>query len=190
MTRLLFSLFVFLLLAATPARAADPELGPAVGSAIPHALDAEGQPGFDTLTGENGLVLFFVRSVDWCPYCKNQVINISGAATAFAERGYTLAYLSYDSVEKQAKFQTQRQITGAFISDPNSEVIDAFALRNPHHDEGSFAYGIPHPAIFIISPDKVIRAKLYENDYMSDRRSYENRPASSIILAEIDALAQ
>ncbi|MCP5118437.1 MAG: hypothetical protein GY953_47100 [bacterium] len=42
--------------------------GPAVGERIPHfeAVDQDGKrQTFDTLKGENGLVLMFVRSADW-----------------------------------------------------------------------------------------------------------------------------
>jgi peroxiredoxin len=185
----LFAVAAMMLMAVGAARASDAELGPAVGETIPHDLAVAGQPGFDALKGENGLVLFFVRSVDWCPYCKNQVINISGEAVAFEERGYNVAYLSYDAPAKQAKFQDRREIAGAFISDENSEVIDAFGLRNENHEEGSFGYGIPHPAVFIIGSDSTVQGKLYEEEYKSDRKSYQNRPAAEIILAEIDKVS-
>lgn len=35
-------------------------------------------------------------------------------------------------------------------------------LRDPQYKAGSMAYGVPQPAIFVISPQGVIRAKLAE----------------------------
>ena len=53
--------------------------GPKVGETVPYPIEALDQTGmaqtFDTLKGDNGLILLFNRSVDWCPYCQNQVID-------------------------------------------------------------------------------------------------------------------
>ena len=162
------------------------KLGPAVGDALPHDLSVNSQPAYSELTGEKGAVIFFVRSISWCPYCKNQVINISSNAAEFEARGRSLIYISYDAAADQAQFGTSKNLNGTFVSDTNSEIIDAFGLRNTDYDEEHFAHGAPHPAIFFVSPDGVIQAKLYEEDYLENRRSYQNRPALDIILETAD----
>jgi len=166
-------------------------LGPAVGEQIPHDLALGDAPGFDGLKGENGMALFFVRSVDWCPYCKAQVIEASGAYDDFAALGLEPVYLSYDTAEKQAAFAAQRDIAGSFVADPQSEIIKAFRLLNTNHKPGEFGYGIPFPAIFIVNGDGVVQARLYEEDYLTNAKSYQDRPAIEIVLeAAREAVSQ
>ncbi|MCI5046528.1 MAG: peroxiredoxin family protein [Aquisalinus sp.] len=163
------------------------DLGPAVGTALPHNLTVNGQVPYADLAGDNGAVIFFVRSISWCPYCKNQIINISSNAEAFEERGLSLIYVSYDAAEEQLKFKESRGLRGNFVSDPQSRIIDAFGLRNLDYDEEHFAHGAPHPAVFFVHPDGTIKAKLYEEDYLDNNRSYKNRPALDIILEKADS---
>lgn len=174
--------------AVSAAQAGD-ELGPPTGAALPHGLEALDSSGaeqsFETLAGENGLVLFFVRSVDWCPFCKAQALEVNEARGAFEARGLSVVIVSYDSVEKQAVFAARNAIGVTLLSDPESEIIDAFGLRNEAHMSGRFA-GIPHPAVFIVGGDATILAKLYEEDFASDDKSYQRRPAVSAILGAAD----
>jgi hypothetical protein len=64
--------------------------------------------------------------------------------------------------------------------------IDAFGLRNEKHVSGRFA-GIPYPAAFIVKPDRTIAAKLFEADYTTNDKSYQNRPEVAAVLAAADA---
>ena len=126
-----------------------------------------------------------MRSLDWCPYCKAQAIDVDGARAEFEKRGLALVILSYDPAEKLAAFAARENIGATLLSDPRSEIIDAFGLRNPAHTQGRFA-GIPHPAAFIITADRKIAAKLHEQDYASNDKSYRNRPAVGAVLAAAD----
>lgn len=170
--------------------AAQAELGPKIGSTIPHDLSATDSQGaarsLADLAGKNGLVLYFIRSVDWCPYCKAQTITVDAAQEDFAARGLSVVFVSYDSIEKQAQFAKQFDLRATLLSDPKSEIIDAFGLRNETHKEGRFA-GIPHPAAFVVTPDGKIAAKLYEEDYLTNDKSYRRRPEVSAVLAAADA---
>lgn len=80
-----------------------------------------------------------------------------------------------------ARFAVQREIPYPLLSDPGSRRIDAFGLRDPQHKRGSLAYGLPQPAIFIVSRDGVIPAKLTEE-------GYKTRPRLEAMLASIDRL--
>ncbi len=177
--------------AAPAADAAD--LGPNVGAAIPHDLAATDASGaardFDSLVGPKGMALFFVRSVDWCPYCKAQTLSVDASRAEFEKRGLSVVFVSYDAVEKQKAFAAAKNVGVTLLSDPKSEIIDAFGLRNEKHVSGRFA-GIPHPAAFIVKPDRTIAAKLYEADYATNDKSYVNRPEVGAVLAAADGALQ
>ncbi len=157
--------------------------GPAIGSKIPTALALTDQTGkarnFDNLKGENGLVLLFFRSARWCPYCKRQLADINAHADEITRRGFGLAALSYDSVKTLNRYSVDNEISYPLLSDHGSETIDAFGLRNEKFGKMHFAYGVPHPMIFVIAPDRTITAKLAEE-------GYKNRPTISAILDALD----
>ncbi|MCQ8185458.1 redoxin domain-containing protein [Parvularcula maris] len=157
------------------------ELGPAVGSTIPEA------ERFEAMMGEEGATIVFVRSVDWCPFCKKQVTELSEVKAEFAEEGQPLIFVSYDAAAKQAAFQKRSEIEGNFIADEGSELIMAFGLLNESHRPGSRAYGIPHPAVIVVDENGVVEAKLYEEDYTTNAKSYRNRPAVETILEAVKA---
>jgi peroxiredoxin len=161
------------------------DLGPPVGIAAPDIgtrLDQTGKPR--TLTdvmGKNGLVLMFFRSADWCPYCQAQLIDVNGGAAEIEKRGYRIAALSYDSPEILQTFTAKRHIAFTFLSDPKSEVIDLYKLRDPQYPPGSRAYGVPRPIIFVLDKSGVIKAKLYEE-------SFKVRPPVAAVISTLDEL--
>jgi peroxiredoxin len=179
-------LALLVLVVAPLAALAGPEdLGPAVGTTAPDIgtrPDQAGKPHqLPDLMGRNGLVLFFFRSADWCPYCQAQLIDINSGVAEIEKRGYHLAGLSYDSPEILQAFTVKRHLTYTLLSDPKSEIIDRYNLRDPQYPAGSRAYGVPRPIIFILDPQGVIKAKLYEE-------SYKNRPPVSAIVSKLDEL--
>jgi len=161
------------------------DLGPALGASLPHSLALNDQTGaergFDDLAGEQGLLLVFSRSMRWCPFCQSQAIDLNAHLEAFESRGYELALLTYDSVDELNAFAAKNAIAYDFLSDPDSEAIEAFGLRNPEYEGHPFADGVPYPVIFVVGPDRTIQAKLYEDDY-------KDRPAVELILAAMDAV--
>ncbi len=169
------------------------ELGPALGETIPHDLSVPTAHGkmedFQSLSGEKGMALFFIRSVDWCPYCQAQAIEVEGRAKEFQDRGLNVVFLSYDQPEEQRAFIKRRKIDSVVLSDTESEVIKAFGLFNENYEVGSRGYGVPHPAVFIVNNDRKVAAKLYESDFISNDKSYRNRPAVDLILEAVDAAA-
>ena len=180
----LLGLFALLIAATLPATAAPIDIGPALGSTVP-ALSATGLDGkpvsIKSLSGRRGVVLLFVRSAKWCPYCQKQLIEFRAAQAPLAAQGYTLAALSYDPPEVLARFAEQRQIGYSLLSDPKSATIDAFQLRDPQYKPDSMAFGVPKPAIFVISRKGVVEAKLAEE-------GYKVRPPVETVLAAIGGL--
>jgi len=156
--------------------------GPQVGDSVPHPLVALDQMAqqrtFDSLKGERGLILLFNRSVDWCPYCQNQVIEWNAAQARANALGYNVAELSYDEIDKITQFANRHSITLPLLSDPDSEIIRGFDILNETQKPGTFGYGIPYPIIFVINPKQVITHRFSEE-------SYKDRPAVDVVLGAL-----
>jgi peroxiredoxin len=167
--------------------AAAEDLGPAVGSKAPDIgtrLDQTGEPRtLADVTGKNGVVLMFFRSADWCPYCQAQLIDVNGGAAEIEKRGYRIVALSYDGPEILKTFSVKRHIAFTFLSDPKSEVIDLYKLRDPQYAPGTRAYGVPRPIIFVLDQNGIIKAKLYEE-------SFKVRPPVTAVISALDQLAE
>ena len=174
-----------LLLGINNASADSIDIGPAVGTAIPEFVvqDATGaSKKFADITGSAGVVLVFVRSADWCQYCKKQLKEIQAIIGPLEKRGYRLVSVSYDTPEVLTKSAVQLGVSYPLLSDKGSAMIDAFALRDPQYSEKSRAFGVPRPAIFIVDRKGVVRAKLAEE-------SYKIRPPAEVIITTVNALS-
>jgi peroxiredoxin len=173
------------LFATSPAAPASGDLGPAVGGKAPEigALqDAEGKShSLASLMGQNGVVLAFYRSADWCPYCQVQLIELNSRHADFERRGYRLAGISYDTPAALKRFVDNRSIAFPLLSDPGSTVIDRYGLRDPAYPPGHRAHGVPRPIIIVLDRDGVVKAKLYEE-------SYRTRPPTAVVLEALDKL--
>ena len=152
------------------------EVGVPVGGKVPiemPLLDRTGKP--TTLAaqmGQKGMVLFLVRSADWCPFCKAQLIRTNEIRGALAGKGLALAGLSYDKPEILAEFSAAKGISYPLVSDTGSRMIDALGLRDPQYEQGSFAYGVPRSSVLVLAPDGRVMAKFVDADYRS-RQSNE-----------------
>ena len=146
---------------------ADYIVGPVVGLEAP-SLDAATKVMPEGVSGEaraNGTALVFVRSADWCPFCKTQMKDLKTAAAPLAEAGWSLAAISYDSTEILEGFAAKEELNYTLYSDPDSVVISDFNLLNTDIEEGSRFWGIPHPAIVFIRNDGTVGAVLREDGY-------------------------
>jgi len=188
LTLALSLLAVGLALVVSPVRAnPDFDLGPAVNARAPDIgmpPDQSGKPrAMSSLMGDKGLVLFFFRSGDWCPYCQAQLMDLNTGVAAIESRGYRLAGISYDDPAILKAFTEKRSIGFTLLSDPKSEVIDRYKLRDPQYPPGNRAYGVPRPIIFILDKSGTIKSKLYEE-------TYTKRPPVSLVISTIDGLAR
>jgi peroxiredoxin len=180
------ALSVALLLAQPSSPASGQEFGPAVGAAAPSIgtpADQSGTPrSLASLMGERGLVLFFVRSADWCPYCQAQMIDLNAAVADIERRGYKMASISYDTPQILSTFVERRGIKYTLLSDPRSEVIDRYRLRDPQYQPGSRAYGVPRPIILVLDRSGTVKAKLHEE-------TYQKRPPAALLVETLDKVA-
>lgn len=190
--RALIIAFVALLVAtftqSGPSRAnPDFDLGPAINAKAPDIGTPPDQTGtpraLASLMGEKGMVLFFFRSADWCPFCQAQMMDLNTAVAGIERRGYKMAGISYDSPAILKTFIERRNIGYTLLSDPKSVVIDRYKLRDPQYPPGNFAYGVPRPIIFILDKNGVIKAKLYED-------TYTKRPPATLVIETLDKLAK
>jgi peroxiredoxin len=178
-----FGLLVF---ASLPLVAATEEFGPPIGAKVPDIGTPPDQTGtqrsLSSLMGEKGLVLFFFRSADWCPFCQAQMMDLNTAAGAIERRGFKMAGISFDSPQILSTFIERRGIKYTLLSDPKSEIIDRYKLRDPQYPLGSFAYGVPRPIIFVLDRSGTIKAKLYEE-------TYQKRPPAVLVVETLDKIA-
>ncbi len=154
------------------------------GSSIP-VLEAADQNGelqtLASLTGEKGLMLFFSRSFDWCPFCKAQLEDITAIQAEMEALGFNIASMTYDPIETLKLVEGDFGIAFTMLHDEGIKHVDAFGIRNPDPEPDSFAYGIPRPGIMLISPDGIILRKFAEENF-------RERPDLSYVLEAARAL--
>jgi len=127
------------------------------------------------ITGEHGAVIVFSRSLDWCPYCKAQALELETITADLDAAGWSLNLLTYDAPETLAAFASEKSLSYTFLSDTDSVTIDAFGLRNEEVKAGSRFDGIPHPAIVYISADGEVSGVQKEEGF-KDRPPTEGIP--------------
>jgi len=101
-------------------------LGPEVGQRFPHTLAAVDQAGktqsLKSLMGQKGLAVFFVRSADWCPFCKGQLVDANRHLARFRELGVSVVSISVDEVAPIAAFAQEQHIGYTMLSDPRGDI--------------------------------------------------------------------
>lgn len=149
---------------------------------IPAVLKGPDQHGkertLENISGEKGAVVIFSRSLDWCPYCQRQAIELKKKSSQFNKIGYKVAIITYDPPHKTKSFSDKKDLRFPVIYDEGSKIITDFGLLNTKHKAGSKFYGVPHPAIFVIAKDGSI-IKEYQED------GYKNRPDLDKILIDL-----
>ncbi len=191
----------FLLAAPASFAAADPDpvalsreaaagFGPAVGAQAPDFALLDAGSATRTLAdiaGPRGVVIFFNRSLDWCPICIAQTIELQGAAEAFEAAGWGLAVLTYDNTEALARAAERRELTLTLLSDQDSAVIDAFGVRDPIYAEPRHrAHGVPYPVAVAIGRDGVVAGKFWHEGGLGADRGYSVRVSAQAILSALD----
>lgn len=126
------------------------------------------------LLAKGPVALAFVRSADWCPFCRTQLQELQKNLPEIAGADIQLVALSYDAPATNAAAAKKLGLTFPLLSDPGSKTIDAYGIRNT--EAGGRAAGVPHPVLFIVDRAGTIRAKLA-------RDGYRERPESAEIVA-------
>ena len=162
------------------------QFGPAVGTMAPaiSATDADGAAqNFSSLSGENGLVVYFNRSLDWCPICVRQTLEVEAAADQFAEAGWGLAVVSRDDVATLERAKFRHEFSIPLLADADSALIDVFDIRDPvYADPAHRAHGVPYPMAFAINSDGEIVEKFWHEAGLGDQRGYATRVSAEDVL--------
>ncbi|MEO7412168.1 MAG: peroxiredoxin family protein [Opitutaceae bacterium] len=120
------------------------------------------------------VALAFVRSADWCPFCKKQLQELQASLKDIQAAGIQLIAISYDSPETNTAAAAKLGLTFPLLSDTGSKVIEAYGIRN--QEATGRGAGIPHPVLFLLDQQGVIRVKLM-------RDGYRTRPEPAEIIA-------
>ncbi|MGD8341412.1 MAG: peroxiredoxin family protein, partial [Gammaproteobacteria bacterium] len=119
--------------------------GPAVGDTFPHSLEALDQNGdpqsLTSLYGDKGAAVFFVRSADWCPYCKRQLADVNSRLAEFEALGLSVITVSVDEVPLIKQFYDEQNVGYTMLADPNGDINEALGIRDPQYPVGSAAFG-------------------------------------------------
>ncbi len=155
-------------------------LGPHVGQPVPDFRLHDGQGKVwsrDSIMGPKGAMLVFSRSLDWCPYCKTQAIELQGRLAALKAQGLGVALITYDSPAILADFARRRGITFPLLSDPGSRTIRAYGILNTTAAAGTRDYGIPFPGTFLLDARGKVTSRFFEEAYQ------ERNTVSTILIA-------
>ena len=144
--------------------------GPALGSRFP-GLRASYRGREITLieefAGVNGTVFVASRSLDWCPYCMRQMIQLQAHSAEFAAAGIGLVAITYDSPQLQQAFIDKFGITIPVLSDSSALSFKTLGILNGQYQPGDRQFGIPHPGMIVIDPAGVVVGKLFLEAYSS-----------------------
>lgn len=181
MTKIL-SRFAFLFTMLVPFVAAESIPGLKVGDRAPDFTiqDSSGsEVSLEGLLVDGPVALVFVRSAEWCPHCRRQLSELEAARASVEASGGRVVALSYDSVKTNAAAVAKLGLSFPLLSDVGSTVIDAYGIRNL--EAKGRGEGIPHPTVFVVDSDGVIRVKLR-------REGHRVRPESDEIRAAFEGL--
>jgi peroxiredoxin len=142
--------------------------GPAVGSSFP-GLNAtyEGR-AISLLTpfaGTRGTLVIASRSLDWCPFCMRQMIQLQDSKAAFDAAGIGMVAITYDDPGLLRAFVDQHHISIPVLSDVNALTFKTLGILNEDYQPGDSNYGIPHPGMIIVDPNGIVVGKLFVQDY-------------------------
>jgi peroxiredoxin len=144
--------------------------GPALGSRFP-GLRATYQGRDITLlepfAGPNGTVFITSRSLDWCPFCMRQMVQLQEHKTGFDAAGIGLVAITYDDPLLQQQFIDKFGITIPILSDRNGLSFKTLGILNENYRRGDPQYGIPHPGMIVITPGGEVAGKLFVEAYSS-----------------------
>lgn len=144
--------------------------GPAVGSHFP-GIRATYQGReislIEDFAGDKGTIFIASRSLDWCPYCMRQMIQLQAHKADFDAAGIGMVGITYDDPVLQQAFIEKFGITIPILSDINALSFKTLGILNEQYQPGDSQYGIPSPGMIIIDPQGLVVGKLFLEAYSS-----------------------
>tara|TARA_B100000686_G_C16793054_1_gene980150 strand:+ start:2957 stop:3283 length:327 start_codon:yes stop_codon:yes gene_type:complete len=100
-------------------------------------------------------------------------VQLTEISNQFAAMGVNIAAMTYDSVEVLKLVEEEQGVEFSLLRDESITHVNSLGILNEDYEPGDRAYGVPHPGIFLISPDGVIRAKFAEEGFRA-RPDFDN----------------
>lgn len=158
---------------------------PLAGKPFGHELNAPDQSGkvrtLKSVMGKKGVVVFFVRSADWCPFCMGQLVDINRHLADFRDAGFEVASVSVDEVGIIAGFTSKQKIGYVMLSDPKGAINLVIGIRDTQYPVGSAAFGVPKPTAYVIDTSGLVRLRFQEP-------TFRTRPDLDAMIADIRKL--
>ena len=93
-------------------------------------------------------------------------MQLEASLDKFANEGLGVVAISYDTVEILRNFSDRM---GGFhystLADPDSEIIEAYGIRNPNPEAGSRTDGMAFPGIYIVNADGIVQEKFFQDSH-------------------------
>lgn len=99
----------------------------------------------------------------------------------FEALGVAVAAMTYDDVPVLKDFAAERNIGFPLLSDKGAKNVMALGILNEQYEAGHFAHGVPHPGIFFVDTQGVVRLKRAVP-------GYRERPSLEELYAALAAL--
>src|SRR5688500_13140202 len=115
-----------------------------------------------SLAGPKGAVITFLRSADWCPSCKVQLVEFEAARPLLQAAGYGLAAVTIDPVPVLAAFGAERRIGFPMLS--GRKIIADLGMVDTRFDADAQRMGAPHPVVYVVDASLVITRAFPESE--------------------------
>lgn len=146
----------------------DFDRGPQVGTAIPTIrglFNGQEITNLNDLAGANGTVFVVNRSLEWCPFCMRQSIELQNMKQAFDDEGIAIVMMTYDSPDLQQAFIDRHSIEFPVLSDVNAESFANLGVLREEYGPEDNNYGLPYPGMIVVDTEGVIKGKLFIESY-------------------------
>lgn len=177
----------------------DAGIGLAVGTTVPGftATQADGtEVSLSELLAKGPVLIAFYRG-GWCPFCNYQVQKMSEAFPRFQALGVTPVMVSVDAPDGAEMAKKAYDVPFPILSDPEGAVMDAFkvgyTLDEPTLGKlkgygldieawaGNAKHRLPHPGIFLVGTDSVVR-------FAHAAADYKTRPSVDQLIKAIEGV--
>jgi len=118
-------------------------------------LDTGEKATFESLMGENGLILYFYPK-DETPGCIKQACQFRDRLVDFTQKGYKVVGVSMDTPESHKAFKENQKLPFQLVSDPEKVIATLYNVPVATSAEGSVGF---KRTTFVISKDGIIRRR-------------------------------
>lgn len=118
-------------------------------------LDSGEKAQFESLMGENGLILYFYPK-DETPGCIKQACQFRDSLVEFTQRGYKVVGVSLDAPEAHKAFKEHHKLPFDLVSDPDKSIATLYNVPVATDPAGSVGY---KRTTFVITKDGIIRRR-------------------------------